>query len=93
MVKKSFIIKNAYGIHARPARLIVETATKYSSDIFLEKEGEQINAKSIMGILMLEASQGSKVELKISGDDEEDALEALEGIFEELESKEKWNHN
>ena len=93
MIKKSFTIKNAYGIHARPARLIVETASQYASDIFLSKEGEQINAKSIMGILMLEASQGSEVELQIKGDDETDALEALEGIFDELENKEEWNHS
>ncbi|MDZ7725598.1 MAG: HPr family phosphocarrier protein [candidate division KSB1 bacterium] len=93
MIKKSFTIKNAYGIHARPARLIVETASQFSSDIFLSKEGDQINAKSIMGILMLEASQGSKVELQIKGDDETDALEALEGIFDELENKEEWNHS
>lgn len=93
MIKKSFTIKNAYGIHARPARLIVETASQYTSDIFLSKEGEQINAKSIMGILMLEASQGSIVELQIRGEDETAALEALEGIFKELETHEEWDHS
>ncbi len=91
MKKKSFTIKNILGIHARPARLIVETASQYESDIYLSKSDEQINAKSIMGILMLEASHGSKVELIVDGKDENEAMQALEGVFHELETKEEWD--
>ena len=86
MVSKSFLVKNMYGIHARPARLIVDAASKYNSMIFLSKNGEEIDAKSIMGILMLEASKGSELVLRITGDDEADALQELEKIFEEITS-------
>ena len=93
MVSKSFIVKNKYGIHARPARLIVETASKYKSDIFLSKNGEEINAKSIMGILMLEAGKGSELVLRINGEDEDAALQDMESIFEEIAKLEKLNQS
>ena len=86
MISKSFIVKNTYGIHARPARLIVETASKYNSQIYLSKNGEEIDAKSIMGILMLEASKGSELVLRINGEDEEVAMKDLENIFESITS-------
>ena len=86
MVTKSFIVKNTYGIHARPARLIVETAAKYDSQIYLSKNGEEVDAKSIMGILMLEASKGSELVLRIDGEDEEAALVDMENVFNEITS-------
>jgi phosphocarrier protein HPr len=86
MVSKSFIVKNIYGIHARPARLIVETASKFTSQINLSKNDEEIDAKSIMGILMLEASKGSELVLRITGEDEEDALQELEMVFKNITS-------
>lgn len=89
MLKQQFTIKNKYGLHARPAKLIVETASKYRSDIYLAKENDEMNAKSIMGILMLEAKQGSVLELRISGDDQGEALEALTTIFDEISNLEE----
>ncbi len=86
MVSKSFIVKNTYGIHARPARLIVQAASKYASQIYLAKNGEEVDAKSIMGILMLEAGKGSELVLRIKGEDENEALEELQTIFEEITS-------
>ena len=86
MVSKTFVVKNIYGIHARPARIIVETASKFTSQIYLSKNGEEIDAKSIMGILMLEASKGSELVLRITGEDEEDALQELETVFKDITS-------
>lgn len=92
MVTKSFIVKNLYGIHARPARLIVQAAAKYNSQIYLSKNGEEVDAKSIMGILMLEASKGSELVLRIKGEDENEALEELQVIFEEITSIDGSSH-
>lgn len=86
MITKSFKVKNTYGLHARPAKLIVEEATKYKSDVYLSKNGEEVNAKSIMGILMLEAGKGSEIILRIDGEDENEAMEKLDAIFEEITS-------
>ncbi len=84
MVTKTFIVKNQYGIHARPARMIVEEAAKFKSDIFLSKNGEEINAKSIMGILTLEARKDSEIVLRIIGADEEEALKAMTDVLERI---------
>ncbi len=89
MVERTFVVKNEYGIHARPARLIVETASQFQSDVFISKTGEEINAKSIMGILMLEARQGSELVLRVEGEDEEKAIEALEKVFATISSFEE----
>lgn len=89
MVQKTFIVKNEYGIHARPARLIVETASQFQSEVFISKNGEEINAKSIMGILMLEARRGSELILRVEGEDEEQALKALEEVFATISSFEE----
>ncbi len=84
MVSKELIIKNKYGIHARPARLIVEAAGKFKSDIYVAKNGEEMNAKSIMGILMLEAKKGSTLEIRADGEDEQEAIEAMTKVFAEI---------
>ncbi len=84
MVTKTFIVKNQYGIHARPARMIVEEAAKFKSDIFLSKNGEEINAKSIMGILTLEARKDSEIVLRIIGAYEEEALKAMTDVLERI---------
>jgi phosphocarrier protein HPr len=81
MLTKSFSIKNKYGIHARPAGQLVKTATKYNSQVFISKNGNEVNAKSIMGVLMLEAGYGSKVIVKVVGGDEESAMDALEDLI------------
>jgi phosphocarrier protein len=81
MVSKTFVVHNKYGIHARPARLIVEAAMKFQCDVSIAKNGEEINAKSIMGILMLEARKGTELVVKCDGADENEAAAALEQAF------------
>jgi len=82
MTEIDVTIKNRAGIHARPAALIVQTAIKFSSRIFLEKNGNKINAKSIMGIITLGASFGTPIRILADGADEEEAAAAIERLFE-----------
>ena len=82
MIKKDFTIKNKLGIHARPAGQLVKAATKFKSSIYISKNGQEVNAKSIMGVLMLEAAFGSIVIIKIDGDDELAALEAINDVID-----------
>jgi phosphocarrier protein HPr len=82
MVEKTVTIKNRAGIHARPAALLVERANKFTSDIFLEKDGEQINGKSIMGILTLAATYNTPIKIIAEGSDETEAVEAICRLFE-----------
>ena len=81
MVSQEVTIKNRAGIHARPAALLVQRANEYSSQILIKKGDNQINAKSIMGILALGASYNSVLELIVEGEDEIPALEALVALF------------
>ena len=82
MTEKMVTIKNRAGIHARPAALIVQTASRYDSKIYLEKENEKINAKSIMGIITLGASYNTPLKISAEGSDEQEAVEALWQLFE-----------
>ena len=82
MVEKEVTVQNRAGIHARPAALIVQTAGKYESDITFKKDSEEINAKSIMGIITLGAGYDSTIKITASGADEEEAVEALVTLFE-----------
>ncbi len=76
--KKKIKIKNPQGLHARPASIFVRIANKFESDISVRKGGENVNGKSIMGLLMLAANQGSIVEIEISGPDAERMMEEIE---------------
>lgn len=71
------------GIHARPASLLVKTASRYKSSVYISKNSQEVNGKSIMGILMLEAGYGSEITVRVDGKDEKKALEALEKIIVE----------
>ncbi len=82
MIKKIFIIKNRHGLHARPAAMLVKIASQYESDIFIMKEGLEINGKSIMGVMMLAAEIGSEITIRTSGQDEDLAMDALSDLFE-----------
>ena len=73
---------NKLGVHARPAALFVRIANKYASDITVEKDGEQVNGKSIMGLMMLAAGQGTKLILSAEGADAEKAIQELELLIE-----------
>ncbi len=82
MVEKILTVKNRAGIHARPASLIAQTANKFSSEITLEKDEIEVNAKSIMGVITMAAGYNTTIVLKVSGEDEQEALAAIERLFE-----------
>lgn len=77
VVKKKITIKNKLGLHARPAALFVQTANKYDCDITVKKGAEEVNGKSIMGIMMLAAGKGDVIHIKAEGDDADKALDEL----------------
>ncbi|WP_270180056.1 HPr family phosphocarrier protein [Alkalihalobacillus sp. CinArs1] len=77
MVQKEVVVTLDTGLQARPAALFVQEANRFNSDIFLEKDGKKVNAKSIMGIMSLAVGSGSSVVLTVDGNDEEDAVSSL----------------
>jgi phosphocarrier protein HPr len=79
---ETFTIRNRLGLHARAAALLVKTANRFSAEVTLEKDGVEVNGKSIMGILMLAASKGTKITLKAEGKDEAHAVQALGKLIE-----------
>ena len=81
MIKKTIIISNAHGLHARPASIFVRTTTQYKSEIKLSKDGMVVNGKSIMGVMMLAAERGSKIEIEINGEDEKKMIIAIEEMM------------
>jgi len=81
-VIKELTILNKLGIHARPAAMFVKTANRFACDIFVEKDGEKINGKSIMGLMMLAAGPGSKVTLHVKGADAQHAINELEALVQ-----------
>lgn len=80
-VERILVVQNQMGIHARPAAMIVRAANKYDSDMFFEKDDEQVNGKSIMGLMMLAAGKGSEIKAIASGHDANAALDDLEALF------------
>src|SRR6266699_3187456 len=81
MMTKDFHIGNKLGIHARPAALFVKTANRFTCDIFVEKDGEKVNGKSIMGLMMLAAGPGSKLTVHAQGHDASQALAEIETLI------------
>ena len=82
MAKKEFTILNKLGIHARPAAQFVKTANRFQSDIFVEKDGEEVDGKSIMGLMMLAAGHGSVIYVSADGSDADQAISALGELIE-----------
>jgi phosphocarrier protein HPr len=80
---QTFTIKNRLGLHARAAALLVKTANRFDSEITFEKDGLEVNGKSIMGILMLAASKGTKITVKVEGKDSSQAIHILAKLFED----------
>ena len=80
IITKDFLVANKLGIHARPAAMFVKIANRYSCEIFVEKDGEKVNGKSIMGLMMLAAGQGSKLRIRCDGPDADKAMEELEEL-------------
>lgn len=81
LLEKKIVIKNRTGLHARPAALFVQVANKFESDIAIIKDGQEVNGKSIMGILMLAAEKGAEVTLVVDGNDAGPAMEELSKIL------------
>ena len=82
MIQQDLEIKNRLGLHARPAALIAQTAAGFECNISLAKDGIKVNAKSIMGVMMLAAEYGSSLQLSTEGSDEKIAFEAIKALFD-----------
>jgi len=78
---KEVKVENKYGLHARPAALIAQTAGKYDCEIFIEKDGNKVSCKSIIGLMTIEGYPGSLMQLSVSGSDAQEALDALVELF------------
>jgi phosphocarrier protein len=78
---KELVVQNKMGIHARPAAMIVRVTNKFKAEVFVEKDEEQVNGKSIMGLMMLAAGRGSKVKFLATGDDAPQMLTEIEALF------------
>jgi len=83
VIKRSIRISNKLGLHARASAKLTQLASRFQSGIWIERNGRRVNAKSIMGVMMLAAGIGSAVELEVDGPDEGAAAEALEKLFSE----------
>ncbi|MBN1257907.1 MAG: HPr family phosphocarrier protein [Planctomycetes bacterium] len=81
-LKQTVTLTNAYGLHARPAALFVEMANKFQSDVLLIKDGQEVNGKSIMGIMMLGAECNTTLHIHTRGNDAEEALQSLIELVE-----------
>jgi phosphocarrier protein HPr len=79
-LEKEFTIVNRLGLHARPAAMFVRIASRHRAEIWVSKEEEEINGKSIMGLMMLAAGQGSKLRIRCEGPDADKAMEELEEL-------------
>lgn len=81
MLQKEFLIINKLGLHARASALLVKTASRFSSEVKLAREGVEVNGKSIMGIMMLAAPKGTTVKLTVAGEDETEAMQSIGEII------------
>jgi phosphocarrier protein len=77
MISKDFTINNKLGLHARPSAQITQAASRFSSDVWISKNGRRVNAKSIMGVMMLAAGQGSVLTVEADGPDEAQVIDAI----------------
>ena len=89
MISKDLEIKNKLGLHARAAAKLVHTAARFKSDVRVKRGGDEVDAKSILGILLLAAGQGTRITVSAAGEDEGEALQSIErlidGKFDESE--------
>ena len=81
MIKKGIKVVNRLGLHARASAKLTQMASKFKSGVWISRNGRRVNAKSIMGVMMLAAGLGSSVELETDGADEAEAMEAVERLF------------
>ncbi|MCX7010007.1 MAG: HPr family phosphocarrier protein [Kiritimatiellaeota bacterium] len=80
---RAVTIQNRFGIHARPAALFVKTANRFQSDISVEKDGQRVSGKSIIGLMTVEGHQGAVLKLTATGPDAREALDALEDLIQQ----------
>lgn len=81
MISKKLTILNRAGLHSKPASIFVENTVRFASEIYITKGSTRVNAKSIMGVMILSVQQGDEIELEITGDDEEAAMAKLEELI------------
>ena len=81
MQSKDLTVSNKLGLHARAAAKLVALASNFASEISIQKDNRKINGKSIMGVMMLAASKGTVVKIVIEGEDEENAMQEIENLF------------
>jgi phosphocarrier protein len=83
MVERQVTVRNRAGLHTRPASMLVRTASKFDSEIFLRRDNYEINGKSVIGVMTLAAEQGATLDLIVEGEDEEEAAAAIAELFED----------
>lgn len=81
MIEREMEIKNRLGLHARAAAKLVHVTGRYSSQVKLQKDGEEVDAKSILGVLLLAAAQGSRIVVRCDGEDESEAMDAISDLI------------
>jgi len=81
-ISKRLEIKNRLGLHARAAALLVQTVSRFSSEVKISKDGQIVNGRSIIGLLTLGAAKGSRVRVEARGNDADESLRAIEELFE-----------
>lgn len=81
MIQREIAIQNRLGLHARAAAKFVQTASRFKSAVKIRKNGEEVDGKSILGILLLAASQGTRIVVAVDGEDEKDAFAAVEDLI------------
>ncbi|MDZ4816075.1 MAG: HPr family phosphocarrier protein [Verrucomicrobiota bacterium] len=81
-IVKELVISNKMGLHARPAAMFVKVTNSHKAEVWVEKDGEQVNGKSIMGLMMLAAGFGSKLKVTARGSDAAEAIKSLESLLE-----------
>ncbi len=82
MIERTVRLKNRLGLHARAAAKVVHTAAGFDSKVTLARDGDEVDGKSILGLLLLAASQGSELVVRVEGTDEKDAFEALQSLID-----------
>lgn len=83
MISRDFTISNKLGLHARPSAQLTQTASRFAADIHISRNGRRVNAKSIMGVMMLAAGQGATVTVEAEGEDAEQAVAAIGQLIAE----------
>lgn len=81
MIIEKIMIQNKAGLHAKPASMFVQCANNFKSEIFIKKDATRVNAKSIMGVMILAVQKGDEIEIEAFGDDEEKAISALKDLI------------